>query len=182
MFRFILLFLGICLLPCLPIKAQEEKWEQLEKERNTINTQIQKGDLLINELKINANRLILPENVEYQHWEKYFYNFNKKEANSPTSVLKAVIIKTEKDGTNIYHEYMFDNEGNCIFYSESRQDYKNAIDERLRIYIDNGKPIKWYRNDTDITYDTEKPEKITQNALKIAQKLKEKFLKQLEEK
>jgi hypothetical protein len=76
---------------------------------------------------------------------------------------------------------MFDNAGNCIFYSESRQNYKKALDERARYFIAAGKPIRWFQNDTDITFDTEKPEKIVKSILENSKRLHEKFLKQIED-
>ncbi len=180
MFRIFLFIFCIICLACPALYAQDERADALEKERNTINLQIQKGDFLLNELKINANRLPMPQKVEYLHTEKYFYNFDRKGEGLPKPILKAVIIKTEKATETTYTEYMFDNAGSCIFFAQSVQDYQNAIDERLRIFIEAGKPIRWYKNDTDITYDTEKPEKATQKALKSAKNLQNKFLKQVE--
>jgi hypothetical protein len=173
----ILLFVWICLAPVL--RAQEEKWNELEKERNYINAQIQKGEYLLNELKINANRLAIHHNnEEFQHWEKYFYTFNPRADDNPP-ILKAVIIKTERDGLSNYKEYMFDNDGNCIYHSENLQNYKVALDEKTRFYMEKGNPVRWFKNDSDITFDSEKPYKIVAQVVETANGLKAKFLKQL---
>lgn len=169
--------LWICLAPVL--RAQEEKWNELEKERNYINAQIQKGEYLLNELKINANRLATHiNNEEFQHWEKYFYTFNPRAENN-LPILKAVIIKTERNGMSNYKEYMFDNDGNCMYHSESLQNYKVALDEKTRFYMDKESPVRWFKNDSDITFDSEKPYKIVAKIVETANGLKAKFLKQL---
>lgn len=165
---------------CYAVKAQNEKWAVVEKECNLISKQIEKGEYLVNELKINSNRLALPNNDYFQHWEKFFYVFDQRIAENSPPILKAVIIKTERDGQSIYKEYMYDNAGKCIYFSEIKQNDKNALNDRVRVYLFDDKPIRWFKDDADITYDTEKPEKLTAIVLELSKQLKEKFLKQLD--
>jgi|GEM_PF-2652542 len=173
-------FLLSVLVCCSTLKAQNEKWFEIEKECSYINAQIEKGEFLLNELKINSNRLALRDEEYAQYWEKYFYMYDHKIAVNPSAFLKAIIIKTERQGTIHYKEYMYNNDGQCIYFNEVKQNSKNAVNERLRIYIQNGQPVRWFKNDADVTYDTEKPEKLTLTILQTAQKLKEKFIKQLD--
>jgi hypothetical protein len=159
-------------------EAQDTDLERAEETYRYVNDQIERKEYLINEFKINANRLDLHEAGYFQHWERFFYVFNKKLNTPHQPLLQAVVIRTEKQGVNTFQEYIFDTAGNCVFYSEMQRAEGEIDGVKLKIFLHQGKSIKWLKQDEEVIDKSEKPESKILQINNEVKKLKQKFLNQ----
>ncbi len=149
-----------------------QKIESTEKDEESGRT----SELAVNELVINKLNKSWSAVGNYRVVFKFYYQ-NKDEEPYPTQLLK-VTKKSEISARNYYEEYLYDKEGNLIFYFEKSED--GEFPEERRIYFNKQKPIR-------IIEDKAKREKLTkadkstaEKVLKKNQSIKQIFINSIE--
>jgi hypothetical protein len=135
--------------------AQENDLKNAEETQKYIANHIEKREFHLNELKFNANRFAIHEAEYFQRFEKYFYTIDRRNLSQPKALLMAVIIRIEKNRVNYHREYNFDQNGNLVYYTEQEIEAGNTPQNRLKVYFNQSKVLKWSEGDnhsmTDIS-------------------------------
>lgn len=156
--------------------GQNNDFYAIDKEcRYTLN-KIEKGEFFLNEYRINANRFTLDESDYFQNFEKYYYILDKREGKNNNPILKAVIVRKEKEKINYYYEYIFDNDNDLVFYSEQKQSETSLIaQDKVKIYFQKETILKWFKNDVEMKDKTEQPDIKVKEIFVNIKKMKKKF-------
>jgi outer membrane protein assembly factor BamE (lipoprotein component of BamABCDE complex) len=161
--------------------SQNIDFYEIEKECRYILNKIEKKEFLLNEYRVNANRFALDEPNYFQVFEKFYYIFDKRERKNNNIVLKAIIIRKEKDRVNYYQEYLFDNQGDLIYYLEQKQAETSLVpQDKLKIYFHKEETLKWFKNENELKDKTEQLEGKTKKIWLDVKKLKQKFKNDIE--
>lgn len=126
--------------------AQAEMVQAIEQSYQRVKNGIQKQQYHQNEYKINSQRFSLHQPGYRQYYESYYYTFDKRPEMNQKPLIKAVFIQSIKEETKYLKEYIYDNEGNFIYYSQKVLEDARVLDE-VRLYIHQQKLIKWLRED-----------------------------------
>ncbi|TAE73734.1 MAG: hypothetical protein EAZ85_06295 [Bacteroidetes bacterium] len=156
--------------------AQNLDCNAIEKEyRYTLN-KIEKGNFFLNEYRINANRFALDEPDYFQNFEKYYYTLDKREGKNNKPILKAIILRKEKNKVNYYYEYFFDNNSEFIFYSEQKQSETSLVaQDKIKFFFQKEIVLKWFKNESEMKDKSEDPQNKVDKILKDVKKMKKKF-------
>lgn len=111
--------------------------QRIDRICAAVKDKIERKEFHLNEFKVNADYLNRHLPSTFQHFEKYYYVFLPQEDTNITPLLRAVVLTKEKENQVLYREFIYDLEGNLVFYSEKgRSD--NSIPKLLRkMYIQN---------------------------------------------
>ncbi|NJL15034.1 MAG: hypothetical protein HC913_19895 [Microscillaceae bacterium] len=82
-----------------------------------LHEQIEHRELHLNQRLINASRLNRHLPDYFQYFEQYFYTFDPRNA-EPVPLLRAVVLKRERKELLLYREFVYDLQGQLIFYEE----------------------------------------------------------------
>ncbi|EAY24318.1 hypothetical protein [Microscilla marina] len=117
-------------------QAQNKKVRYIQDLYYYIKDKITQEKYYINEYNFNSTGKGLPKQGDYKRFERYFYSFSGKAA--PT--IRTITIKTVVKKTLDYEEFLYDLDGQLIFYYEKRNDKKKLYGE-ISIYFNKGKAI-----------------------------------------
>jgi hypothetical protein len=153
----------------------EDALKHAQETQRYVNDHIERKEFLLNEFKVNATRYSLHQPGYFQHLETYFYTFDKRESTLHQPLLQSVILRTEKGGVSYFKEYIFDNDGNCIYYAEMQREEGKPTGNRLKIYLGKEKALRWLREEREIADQSEKPESKVLQIMNDSKKMKLKF-------
>lgn len=163
---------------CNPLFAQKDV-TSIAKEYQIAMDNIERQEYHLNEFKINANRFNIHHDSYFQYFERYFYTFDRREESKNQPILKVVILKTERKGIQYHKEFVYDNEGNFIFYLEQQREAMKKTYSKISAYFDtDGKILKWLENDEDKSEERSNKGK---QIVKTAKDYLDKFQKHMEE-
>lgn len=124
---------------CLVFVIQHTSYAQKKKVRYVqdlyfyVKNKIAKEQYYINEYELNSTGKKLPQKGEYKRLERYFYSFSGK--SQPK--IRMITIRSQKGETLDYEEFLYDLDGQLIFYYEKRNDKKNIYQD-ISIYFNKG--------------------------------------------
>lgn len=153
--------------------AQIELARSIEQDYQRIKSSIASQRFHQNEYKVNSQRFSLHQPGYRQHYVSYYYTFDQRPENDQKPLIKAVFVQSIKEETKFLKEYIFDNEGNFIYYSQKVMEESKMLDE-VRLYIHNDEIIKVLRE-----VGLENAELPFDSILQKAGRYKEKFKTQL---
>ncbi len=130
------LVLGLGLCHITPGMAQNKRVRYIQDLYYYVQNKISKEQYYLNEYRLNSTGKKLPQKGEYKKLERYFYSFSGK--SQPT--IRTINIKSE-DGTQTqYQEFLYDLDGQLIFYYENQNDPQKKYRD-LSVYFHKGEVI-----------------------------------------
>lgn len=118
-------------------QAQNKKVRYIQDLYYYIKDKITQEKYYINEYNFNSAGKALPKRGDYKRFERYFYSFSGK--SEPT--IRTITVKTMIKETLDYEEFLYDLDGQLIFYYEKRND-KTKLYGEISIYFNKGKAIQ----------------------------------------
>ncbi len=91
-------------------------------------------DYHVNEYKLNSENNNFPDEVRYTRLERYFYSY--KGGAEPS--LRTILIKSEKQDLKYNQEFLFDLDGNLMFFFEGQNDNQKFDYRTFELYFDKG--------------------------------------------
>ncbi|OJJ23681.1 hypothetical protein BKI52_04830 [marine bacterium AO1-C] len=167
------LVLGLGLFNLTPGLAQNKRVRYIQDLYFYVKNKIAKEQYYLNEYQLNSTGKKLPQKGEYKRLERFFYSFSGK--SQPT--IRTITIKTEEGSKKQYEEFLYDLDGQLIFYYESQNNPEKKYRE-LSIYFHKGEVIHIIQNKTPV-----KPEEasVSETVLKAAWKKGERYHKKFDE-
>lgn len=109
-----------------------------------VHDKIESNQYYLNEFKINSNNLPWINSRSYQNTQQYYYSF----VGDATPVLRFVSCLTKIAEKNYYTEFLYDIDGNLVFYYEKQNDRQKYSYEEFRAFFENKKCINIVLNST----------------------------------
>lgn len=161
---FILILLGAASVFSLAQDKQIEKIRLIYNETSRQITEAEKAfaaakkdgaiaetDIFLTELNFNRGKTSYPAVGIFREDAKFYFTFGTNENPYPDRLLKIVTI-TYRSATVEHREYLFDSNGQLIFYFEDPDMENMDKTEEMRLYFSNGKLIR-FQVGNDISTD-----------------------------
>jgi len=167
------LIVGLNLCNLTSVLAQNKRVRYIQDLYYYVQNKISKEQYYLNEYQLNSTGKKLPTKGDYKRLERYFYSFSGK--SQPT--IRTITIKTE-DGTQTqYEEFLYDLDGQLIFYYENQNDPKKKY-RKLSVYFQKGEVIHIIQNKTPVKLSEAS---VSEVLLKDAWKKGERYHKKFDE-
>ena len=125
--KLVLILLLLCSSPAFHIFAQsiDEKIEEIRRIYKQTNEQIAaaernfaESNIYLSELIVNKGGTMYPAVGNFKSTIRFYYAFGNREENPYPNRLLKITVLTDRAAHNESYEYLFDREGNLLFYLE----------------------------------------------------------------
>ena len=155
--------------------AQNKRVRYIQDLYYYIQNKISKEEYYLNEYQLNSTGKTLPQKGNYKRLERYFYSFSGK--SQPT--IRTITIKTEEKGRTRYEEFLYDLDGQLIFYYENQNNPKKKYRD-LSIYYQKGQVIHLIKDKKPVAgEEIVQSEPMLKNPWKKGENYHKKFDKQI---
>lgn len=133
----------------------EKSIEEIRKIYQAVNKQIaeceENGDTsttFLTELVVNKNKGSYPAVGIYKTAVKFYYTFGDREKNPYPERLLKIMMTTNRSNRTESSEFLFNENGQIIFYFEKKDDMES------RVYFELEKPIKILQGEKSVSINT----------------------------
>ncbi len=178
-FLIIWMSLLFCCLGSARALAQEEAIRKIEENYRRVERNILNQEYYLDEYKVNATRFSIHQPGYFQYLEKYYYNFGNPPGTSKIPLIKAIITRKEREEVIYLKKYIYDEQGQFIFYSESETRVAQAPLGEIRAYFHEEELLHWMVGD-QVSSASQNLKTQASEIVSQAQHLKTKFAEHLE--
>ncbi len=137
---FLWLIMGVELGMAQSAGVQEGELRFVKDYYQYIRQKITREEYYLYEQVLNTFKNRVPETGQWvQSHERYFFSYT----DAGTTLLRAVMIRQEREGLLRYEEFVFDNDEALIFYSEGNTPVEASPKRLLKIYFVGLRLLDW---------------------------------------